>query len=95
MSKEKLQEMYKSLTAAEPQFTPGQVVKWKPGLRNKKATGPFVVVETLDPPRMNTEDQSGSPYFCEPLDVVLGHVDSDGDFMLYHYDSRRMQPITE
>ena len=95
MSKEKLQELYKSLTDVEPQLTPGQFVEWKPGLKNKKATGPFVVVEVFDPPRTSVEDKAGSPYFMESLDVVLGHFDDDGDFMCYHYDSRRMQLLTK
>jgi len=95
MSKEKLQKLYKSLTTAEPQFSPGQIVEWKPGLQNKKAYGPFVVIEVLDPPRINDEPHAGSPYFKEPLDVILGHLDDDGDFMCYHYDSRRLQPVTE
>ena len=95
MSKEKLQELYKSLTAAEPQLTPGQIVEWKPGLQNKRSTGPFVVVEVLDPPRKNSEDSTGSPYFCEPLDVILGSVADDGDFLCFHYDSRRMQLVTK
>jgi len=95
MSKEKLQEMYKSLTATDHQFTPGQIVEWKPGLQNKLSNGPFIVVEILDPPRKNSEDNTGSPYFCEPLDVILGSVANDGDFHCFHYDSRRMQPVIE
>jgi hypothetical protein len=45
------------------------------------------------------EDDSGSTYFREPLDLVLGHIwDSDpgrGELMVFHYDSRRFQPWTE
>ena len=90
----KLQEAVESLNMKHT-FTPGQIVEWKPMLVNKKAKGPFVVVEIVDPPVRNTDSESGTSYFREPLDIVLGHIDTDGDFMTYHYDSRRFQPVTE
>ena len=40
-------------------------------------------------------NDSGSPYFREPLDIVLGFVDGDGDFITYHFDSRRFAPVIE
>ena len=60
-------------------FKPGDIVDWKPGMAHKDSEGPFVVVELLD----------------EPLDLVLGCIDKDGYFIIYHYDSRRMQPVNE
>ncbi|MEG7522392.1 MAG: hypothetical protein M3H12_04740 [Chromatiales bacterium] len=72
-------------------FVLGEVLEWKPGLKNKRSDGPFVVCEVLDPPITSTTTEPGSAYFREPLDIVLGHVDSDQDFVLFHYDSRRMQ----
>lgn len=73
-------------------FAVGDIVEWKPGMANKKAEGPFVVVKVLQVPVTDAEASPGSPYFNEPLDIVLGHIDADGDFMLYYYDSRRLQP---
>jgi len=90
----KLQEVAESLNMKHT-FTTGQIVEWKPMLMNKKAIGPFVVVEVIDPPIRNSSENAGSSYFREPLDIVLGHIDGDGDFMIYHYDSRRIQPVTE
>ena len=72
-------------------FDVGDLVEWKPGLKNKRADGPFVVVEVLREPVVDATRDGGSSYFREPLDIVLGHFDSDGDFMMYHYDSRRLQ----
>ena len=74
-------------------FKPGDIVEWKPGLKNKRSDGPFVVVEVLREAALAETKDGGSPYFREPLDIVLGHFDSDGDFMIYHYDSRRLQIV--
>ena len=76
-------------------FKPGDIVDWKPGLRNKKFYGPFVVVEVLDSPIFdNDEDGSGSQYFREPLDIILGKVVDDVErFITHFYDSRRMEVI--
>ena len=75
---------------------PGDLVRFKDGMRNKLRPGtgePAVVVERLAEPVYDTEEGSGSSYFREPLDLVVGLIDEDGDFTLYHVDSRRMEPI--
>jgi len=80
------------------EFQPGQLVRWKPELKNRKfpAYGECgVVVSVLSDPVMDTSNDSGSPYYREPLDIVLGFVDGDGDFITYHFDSRRFAPILE
>ena len=76
-------------------FKPGDIVDWKPRLRNKNSYGPFVVVEVLDSPIFdNDEDGSGSQYFREPLDIILGKVVDDVErFITHFYDSRRMEVI--
>ena len=75
-------------------FKPGDVVDWKPGMRNKVTYGPFVVVEVLDSPIFDGETSAGSPYFREPLDIILGTVVDDGErFITHFYDSRRMEVI--
>jgi hypothetical protein len=59
-------------------FTKGQIVKWKPGLRNRKFPDygePAIVTAVLpgaicDP----SEVAAGSPYFQEPLTFVLRNV---------------------
>ena len=74
-------------------FAVGDIVEWKHGLKNKRPAGPFVVVHVLDTPLVDHVAVPGSVYFSEPLDIVLGHIDSDGEFLVYHYDSRRFQPV--
>jgi hypothetical protein len=96
-----LRERYRALT--QPQrFAPGDLVTWKPGLKNRRGPcygRPAVVVEVLDTPVWDTERDSGSTYFREPLDCVLGVIwDEDpgrGEFVTFHYDSRRFQLVQE
>ena len=75
-------------------FKPGDIVGWKPGMKHKRSEGPFIVVEVLDEPIINTNAEAGSAYFREPLDLVLGSF-IGGDFVTFYYDSRRMQPVNE
>lgn len=76
-------------------FTEGQIVKWKKGLKNKKLpeeTQPAIVIKVLTSPVLKGEKDSGSSYFREPLDLILGMVDRKGKFATFHYDKRRFEP---
>lgn len=76
-------------------FQARQLVKWKPGLKNKKLPKegqPAIVLEVLEETLEQVERDPGSPYFREPLDIVLGVIDEDGDFMTFHFDKRRFEP---
>jgi hypothetical protein len=78
-------------------FRPGMLVEWKPRLRNKNRPAygePAVVVEVLSQPVTGQTDESGSPYFREPLDIIAAIIDPNDDrFDLYYFDSRRFQPF--
>lgn len=80
-------------------FTKGQLVQWKKGLKNKRTPAygePVVVLEVLDQPIFDEETKSaGSPYFREPLTLVAGEIDGDGDLLCFHYDARRFEPYKE
>lgn len=93
---DRLRALYERLTNGREQgLCLGQLAMWKPGLKNRRfpAYGqPAVVVDLLDPPRVDHEDEAGSPYYREPLDVLLGILRKDGDFLVYHFDRRRFQP---
>lgn len=87
------------LFAQVHRFVPADLVTWKPGLKNRRvprSDQPAVVLEVLAEPVFDSEKDSGSPYFREPLDVVLGLFVDDGphrgDFLNWHFDSRRFQP---
>eukprot|EP00727_Mastigamoeba_balamuthi_P011384 m51a1_g6869 hypothetical protein (254) ;mRNA; f:164582-165894 len=75
---------------------PGDYVMWKPGLKNKKrpaANQAGVVVGVLPHPIYDQKKSSGSQYFMEPLDIKIGMLDDDGEFIVFHYDSRRFQVV--
>jgi hypothetical protein len=69
-------------------------VKWKENLKNRKLPGknqPAIVIAILDEPVISTDDESGSPYFLETLDIILGIIVDDGSFLTFYYDSRRFE----
>ena len=80
-------------------FTKGQLVQWKKGLKNKRTPAygePVVVLDVLAQPVFDEETKSaGSPYFREPLTLVAGEIDGDGDLLCFHYDARRFEPYKE
>jgi hypothetical protein len=75
-------------------FEVGQIVKWKRSLKNRRLphqNQPAIVVRVLDEPIVSNDDESGSPYFLEKLDVVLGVMSKDGTFLTFYYDSSRFE----
>lgn len=81
----------------EHTFHVGQFVQWKPGLDNKKRPRkkePAIVVRTLDEPIFDPDEtNAGSPLFRDPLDIILGMLSTDGELLLYHFNSRRFEPL--
>jgi len=79
-------------------FKLGDIVIWKKGLKNKARPAlnePAIVMEILEEPlKDETEKGAGSAYFNEPLDLVLGMIDDEGDLLIFYYDKRRFQPYT-
>ena len=89
----RLTEIYK-VFEAKNQFSPGQLVKWKANLRNRRRPRydePAIVLTVLEKPICDESDEAASPYFQEPLNLALGMIDKDGDFLVYYYDSRRFE----
>ncbi len=80
-------------------FKPNQLVRWKEGLKNKPVpeyNEPAIIWEILPAPICdNTKGHgAGSRHFNEPLDIVLGVMD-ENEFVLLHYDSRRLEPMPQ
>lgn len=93
-----LSERYEAMQVCHT-FKAGDIVTWKSGLSNRrypKNGKPAVVMAVLEGPVLDCERDSGSPYFREPLDVVLGvFAEEEGMpalFLTWHFDSRRFQP---
>lgn len=83
-------------------FKVGDIVRWKPGFQNRLFPRPdkiAIVLEVLSAPIFDSEKDSSSTYFREPLDIVLGiFLDTGphrGDFLSWHFDSRRFELWTE
>lgn len=80
---------------AEKSLQPGMLARWKEGMKNRRTPDydiPMVVVAVLDQPIIDSTFDSGSVYFRERLDIILGFLDEDGEFCALHYDSRRFEP---
>jgi hypothetical protein len=80
-------------------FRPGQIVQWKSGMKNRSKPAyaePVIIMEVLNPPVFDSsKEMAGSNLFREPLTLVLGLHDTDGDFLLFHYDGRRFEVAQE
>jgi hypothetical protein len=75
-------------------FRVGQLVRWKPGLRDRKhppEDQPAIVVEVLETPVTDTSTDASSPYFKNIYDLRCG-VLVDGGFYIYYMESARLQP---
>jgi hypothetical protein len=75
-------------------FEVGQIVKWKEDLNNRTLpykNQPAIVVSILDEPVISNEVNSGSPYFLETLDIIIGIITDEGTFLTFYYDSRRFE----
>jgi len=82
------------LEEPERPFRPGDIVVWKEGCSNRKrpkVDEPCVVIEVLPEPIYGKEKSAGTPYFHEPLDIILGMLDGDGDLVRYCFDKRRFR----
>jgi hypothetical protein len=76
------------------EFHEGDLVRWKPGLKNRNYPDygePVIIVSVLDSPVFDpSELTAASPYFREPLSLIIGEV-VNKDFVEYHVDARRFE----
>jgi len=74
----------------------GQFVKWKSGLKNRRFPDygePAIVTAVLPSPIFDpSEVSSASPYFQEPLSIIIGTYRED-DFLEFRVDGRRFEPF--
>jgi hypothetical protein len=93
-----LRERYRQLKEVRHEIRPGMILTWKPGLKNRQwplSGKPCVVVEVLETPVCDT-DETGSTYYREALDMVIGFFlesgEHRGEFLVFHANSERYQP---
>lgn len=93
-----LQQRYR-LYVEQHHFTPGDLVTWKSGMRDRRCPlygQPAVVVEVLSAPIQDSEQETGSCYFRQQLDLVLGVIQdigtNRGEMLTFHFDSHRFRP---
>ena len=93
-----LRTIHKKLLESH-EFKVGDLVKWKEGLKNKKrpySDQPAIVIQLLEQPLIERQgEESGSPYYREPLDIILGLFDDDDEFLIFYYDKRRFESYSE
>ena len=79
-------------------FERGQIVSWKPGLKNRMFPDygePAIVTNVLPTPIFDlTETSAASPYFQEALTLVIG-IFRDDDLLEFRVDGRRFMPIID
>ncbi len=78
------------------EFRKGQFVVWKAGLKNKVKPDygePAIVAAVYPTPIYDGTDLSaGSPYFQEPLSLVIAFYHED-DLVEFRVDGRRFEPM--
>lgn len=76
-------------------FKEGDMVQWKPGLRNKKGNDGdvYVVMKVFDKVHYSGKDENGSPYYREPTHFILGEISRhDSEFVCYYMNANRFEP---
>ncbi len=90
---EVLIELYKVLQK-EHTFSKGQLVRWKEHMRNAKSPdygAPAIVTQVCEPFLDETQGM-WTPYYKEPLDIRIGMLNQDGDFLEFWANSKRFEP---
>jgi hypothetical protein len=77
-------------------YLAGDLVVWKDGMRNRgfAACGePMLCAEILKKPVEDQHSDSKTPWFHEPLNVRVGVIDGEGDYLCYFVDGRRLRKL--
>ncbi len=93
----KLRDLFQRLDTPNT-FTEGQIVVWKQALKNRtfpEYGEPVIVTAIMPSPVFDPNEASASsPYFQEPLTLVIG-IFRDNDLLEFRVDGRRFEPVTE
>jgi hypothetical protein len=90
----KLRRAYRLLDHVHD-LSPGQIVTWKPGLKNRdqpELSEPLVVLELLDEPLHDDTATCDCAAAWERPDVIGGWLDDEEQLAVGCFDRRRLQP---
>lgn len=93
-----LKDIYRKLVHQNHRFQSGDIVTWKPSLRNRGAPEygePAIVIDAFDVPMEHTVMHHDHFFTIDRADLLLGVFDDDGDLFLVCGDSRRYQLMDE
>jgi Zn-finger protein len=93
-----LEQCGKAFLTVQPEFKVGQLIMWKPDLKDKvfpQYGEPAVVLSAFMEPAVDSEVDTSSQYSCAINDMIIGVRAPDGDFTHYYADSRRWQPFQQ
>ncbi len=98
---DKLKMVYKELFNEEDNnLKVGGLAVSKSGLKNRKHPiygEPVVVVQVAESEKdahIDPSNDSGSPYYKEPLTLQVGVLDDDDELLLFYVDKRRFRPYS-
>lgn len=92
----RLAEAYRVLKSDEVGLEPGDMVIWREGLKNKRYPDygeAAVVLDVLDSPVVDLENDIASQYYGEELNTRIGFFDEDDDFVSFLFDGRRFEVL--
>ena len=88
-------EQLMALTNEPRDYHVGDVVVWKcPQLKTLRSPSEgenMRVARTLDKPVFDDKEGCGIPFFAMPLDVVIACLDTDGEYLEFLVDGRRIR----
>ncbi|MGF6534295.1 hypothetical protein P3T20_005099 [Paraburkholderia sp. GAS206C] len=91
-----LRQMHEA-TQNPHRFEVGQLVKWRLGMQTRPFPpmgDPAIVLKTLDQPLFDGTSDAAFPSFREPLDVVVGCLGPQAQFLVFHLPGFRLEPFT-
>lgn len=88
---------YRQLLNEKHEFKEGDIVTWKPNLKNRTTPNynePAIVLEVLESPLFDDSTETGSAYFREPLDIIIGII-AEGELISFYFDKRKFRPYVK
>lgn len=85
----RLKELYEK----KYDFKVGDIIRWKNQMKNRKLpeyNEPVILLEILENPIVNSNEQIGSTYFNENNDIKVGLI-KENSLLTFYFDSTRFE----